>query len=144
MAEYDALPDIGHGCGHNVICSSALAAGIGLGAVAAEAGGMAVVVGTPAEETDGAKVYMSDKGSFDELDAALMVHPYAGSYYVTESLAMDAIELEFTGKPAHSRGLAVGRPQRPRRGDPDLQRRLRAPPADAARRPRARDHHRGR
>ena len=102
MAEYDALPSIGHGCGHNVICSSALAAGIGLGEVAAAVGGEAVVVGTPAEETNGAKVAMSELGCFDQLDAALMVHPYAGNYYLTESLAMDAIELEFTGRPAHA------------------------------------------
>ncbi len=102
MAEYDALPGIGHGCGHNLICSSALAAGIGLGAVAAEAGGEAVVVGTPAEETDGAKVAMAAAGLFDDLDAALMVHPYAGNFALTESLAMDAIELTFSGKPAHA------------------------------------------
>ncbi|HOX33023.1 MAG TPA: M20 family metallopeptidase [Spirochaetales bacterium] len=102
MAEYDALPDIGHGCGHNLICSSALAAGIGLGEVAAAAGGQAVVVGTPAEETDGAKVYLSREGLFDELDAALMIHPYSGNFYLTESLAMDAIELEFRGRPAHA------------------------------------------
>lgn len=102
LAEYDALPGIGHGCGHNVICASALAAGIGLGEVAAEAGGEAVVVGTPAEETNGAKVRMSELGCFDELDAALMVHPNAGDYYVTESLAMDAIEVEFTGRATHA------------------------------------------
>ena len=102
MAEYDALPVIGHGCGHNLICSSALAAGIGLAAVAYEAGGEVAVVGTPAEETDGAKVRMSEIGAFDSLDAALMIHPYSGNYYVTESLAMDAIELAFTGKPAHA------------------------------------------
>jgi amidohydrolase len=102
LAEYDALPGIGHACGHNIICSSALAAGIGLGEVASSAGGEAIVVGTPAEETNGAKVRMSELGCFDEFDAALMVHPNAGNYYMTESLAMDAIEVEFSGRSTHA------------------------------------------
>ncbi len=102
MAEYDALPGIGHGCGHNLICSSALAAGIGLGEVAAELDCEVWVVGTPAEETDGAKVAMAAAGAFDGLDAALMIHPYDGNFSHTESLAMDAIELEYRGAPAHA------------------------------------------
>lgn len=102
LAEYDALPGIGHGCGHNLICSSALAAGIGLGSIAGELGGEVWVVGTPAEETDGAKVAMASEGAFDGLDAALMIHPYDGNFSHTESLAMDAIELEYVGAPAHA------------------------------------------
>jgi amidohydrolase len=104
LAEYDALPSIGHGCGHNIIAGAAVAAGIGLGA-AVEALGLdaeVIVFGTPAEETNGAKVEMGAKGIFDGLDAALMIHPNAGNYYLTESLALDALELEFFGKTAHA------------------------------------------
>jgi amidohydrolase len=104
LAEYDALPEIGHGCGHNLISGAAVSAGIGLGA-AVEALGLdaqVIVYGTPAEETNGAKVEMARKGVFDGLDAALMIHPNAGNYYLTESLALDALELEFFGKTAHA------------------------------------------
>ncbi len=104
LAEYDALPEIGHGCGHNIICCAAVSAGIGLGAAIEKAGldAQAIVYGTPAEETNGAKVEMAEKGIFNDLDAALMIHPNSGNYYITESLAMDALELEFAGRPAHA------------------------------------------
>ncbi len=102
LAEYDALPDLGHGCGHNIIATAALSAGIGLGAHVGETGGEVWVIGTPAEETDGAKVIMVQKGAFNQIDAALMIHPHAGYYYLTESLALDAIEVEFFGKPSHA------------------------------------------
>jgi amidohydrolase len=102
LAEYDALPDLGHGCGHNIIATSALAAGIGLGEIMAEIPGEVCVIGTPAEETDGAKVTMVERGAFQGIDAALMIHPHAGTYYLTESLAMDAVEVEFFGKPSHA------------------------------------------
>lgn len=102
LAEYDALPEIGHACGHNVIASSALAAGIGLGAVIEEVGGEVWVMGTPAEETDGGKIGMIEHGAFKDVDAAMMMHPYGTNYAVTESLAMDAIQIEFRGKTAHA------------------------------------------
>lgn len=102
LAEYDALPGIGHGCGHNVICSAALGAGLGLGAVIDKVGGEVIVIGTPAEETDGAKVEMAETGCFDRIDAALMVHPHDAWFRDTESLAMDAIEVHFTGKASHA------------------------------------------
>lgn len=102
LAEYDALPGIGHGCGHNMIATSALGAGIGLGAVIEETGGDVWVVGTPAEETDGAKATMVNREAFNNIDAALMIHPHEGNYYITESLAMDCIEIAFTGKTAHA------------------------------------------
>ena len=102
LAEYDALPELGHGCGHNIIATSALSAGIGLGALVDQTGGEVWVIGTPAEETDGAKVIMVEKGAFNQIDAALMIHPHAGYYYLTESLALDAIEVEFFGKPSHA------------------------------------------
>ncbi len=102
LAEYDALPVVGHGCGHNIIATSALSAGIGLGSVISELEGEVCVIGTPAEETDGAKVVMVERGAFQSVDAALMVHPHEGYYYMTESLAMDALEVSFFGKPAHA------------------------------------------
>jgi amidohydrolase len=100
MAEYDALPELGHACGHNLICASALAAGIGLAAAGAE--GEVLVYGTPAEETNGAKTAMAAAGLFDGVDAALMIHPYAGNYLYTEALALDGIEIAFSGRSAHA------------------------------------------
>jgi amidohydrolase len=102
LAEYDALPEIGHACGHNMIASSALGAGIGLGAVVEQTDGEVWVIGTPAEETDGAKVVMVERGAFQTVDAALMVHAHENNYYLTESLAMDALEVQFFGKAAHA------------------------------------------
>ena len=106
LAEYDALPGIGHACGHNMICSSALAAGIGLGALIdrldSESIGEVSVIGTPAEESEGGKVLMAERGAFQDLDAALMVHPLDGNYYIAEALAMDSWEVEFFGKSAHA------------------------------------------
>ncbi len=102
LAEYDALPEVGHACGHNIIATSALGAGIGLGAVVEKIGGEVWVIGTPAEETDGAKVVMVERGAFQAVDAALMIHPHENNYYLTESLAMDALEVQFFGKPAHA------------------------------------------
>ena len=102
-AEYDALPELGHACGHNVIATSALAAGIGLGAaLEKDFPGEVVVIGTPAEESDGAKVIMVERGVFKEVDVALMIHPFHGNYLHTESLALDAIKISFAGKPAHA------------------------------------------
>jgi len=102
LAEYDALPELGHACGHNVIASSALAAGIGLGAVVDQAGGEVWVIGTPAEETDGAKCYMVERNAFAGLDAALMVHPYAGSYTAAPTLALSMVQVDFYGRPSHA------------------------------------------
>ena len=75
LCEYDALPGIGHGCGHNLISAMGLGAGIGLKSVIDEIGGTIVVLGTPAEETSGAKVEMVRRGEFNDADIAMMVHP---------------------------------------------------------------------
>ena len=102
-AEYDALPELGHACGHNVIAASALAAGIGLGAaLEKDLPGEVVVIGTPAEESDGAKSLMVERGVFKDVDVVLMIHPFNGNYVHTESLALDAIKMSFSGKPAHA------------------------------------------
>ncbi|GEN57638.1 amidohydrolase [Halolactibacillus alkaliphilus] len=102
MAEYDALPVIGHGCGHNLIATMGIGAGILLSKVLNDIGGKVIVYGTPAEETNGAKVPMADAGLFDECDVAMMVHPAGISAKSGESLAMDAIEFRFEGKTSHA------------------------------------------
>ncbi|MCM3214272.1 M20 family metallopeptidase [Niallia taxi] len=102
MSEYDALPEVGHACGHNLIGTMGIAAGIGLSKVLAETGGKVIVYGTPAEETKGGKVTMAEKDIFSELDVAMMVHPLDNNMKSGASLAMDAIQFEFFGKAAHA------------------------------------------
>lgn len=102
LAEYDALPEIGHACGHHLICTMSIAAAAGLKAVIDDTGGEIRVYGTPAEETKGAKVPMSQAGLFDDVDAALMAHPYHTYEHSGASLAMDAVQFEFFGKAAHA------------------------------------------
>ncbi|WP_059104923.1 M20 family metallopeptidase [Shouchella shacheensis] len=102
MAEYDALPELGHACGHNLIGTTAVAAGVGLSQALSETGGTVYVYGTPAEETRGGKVTMADNGVFDHLDVAMMVHPYDRHEESGSSLAMDAIQFDFHGKAAHA------------------------------------------
>ncbi|MBR7797273.1 MAG: M20 family metallopeptidase [Bacillota bacterium] len=102
LAEYDALPEVGHGCGHNLIGTMSVGAGIILSKQVAEIGGSVVVLGTPAEETNGAKVPMSEQGIFNEIDVAMMVHPGDQSYESGDSLAMDAIQFAYFGKSSHA------------------------------------------
>lgn len=102
MAEYDALPEVGHACGHNLIGTMGIAAGIGLSKVINDIGGKLIVFGTPAEETKGAKVTMAEAGIFNSLDVAIMVHPLDQFMKSGSSLAMDAIQFEFFGKSAHA------------------------------------------
>ena len=78
LCEYDALPDIGHACGHNIIATAGLGAGLAAAAVAEQMGGRLRILGTPAEEGGGGKVFMADRGAFDKVEAAMMVHPAAG------------------------------------------------------------------
>ena len=110
LAEYDALPNIGHGCGHNLIGASGLAAAIGLGAVMDRIGGTFQIIGTPAEEGGGGKVKLIDAGIFKGVDAALMIHhagPYTGSatqYPGGTCLAVSHVDFELHGKPAHAAG----------------------------------------
>lgn len=102
MAEYDALPEIGHACGHNLIGTMSIAAAVALSRAVKEYGGKIYVYGTPAEETRGGKVTMVDEGLFNHLDVAMMVHPAECHQRSGSSLAMDAIQFEFFGKPAHA------------------------------------------
>ncbi|NHN30616.1 M20 family metallopeptidase [Paenibacillus agricola] len=102
ICEYDALPELGHACGHHLIATMGLAAAIGLKSVIDEIGGTIRVYGTPAEETKGAKVPMAAAGLFDDVDIALMAHPFHSYEKSGQSLAMDALQFEFTGKSAHA------------------------------------------
>ncbi|MDQ0114278.1 M20 family metallopeptidase [Paenibacillus harenae] len=102
LCEYDALPEIGHACGHHLICSMSIAAAVGLKAAIGQLGGRIRIYGTPAEETKGAKVPMAAAGLFDDCDFALMAHPYHTFERSGESLALDAIQFEYTGVAAHA------------------------------------------
>lgn len=102
MAEYDALPGIGHGCGHNLLGTVSTGAGIVLKQIIDEIGGTVIVFGTPAEETSGAKVTYVENHEFDNVDIAMMAHP--GSEYTNSgtSLALEPVQFEFFGKTAHA------------------------------------------
>ena len=102
LCEYDALPQIGHGCGHNMIGTMSLGAAVALSKVLDLIGGEITVLGTPAEECDGAKVEMTEKGVFDDIDAAMILHPAEATYESGKSLAMDAIQFDFKGKASHA------------------------------------------
>lgn len=106
MAEFDALPGIGHGCGHNLMAATALAAGIGIKNAFPpdEAGATWIVLGTPAEETIGGKVVMAEAGTFSDIDAAFIAHPGQRDSLGGTSWASHPIEITFHGKPAHAGG----------------------------------------
>lgn len=103
MVEYDALPEIGHACGHNLHGAMSVLAGVALLPLIKVFDGELMIVGTPAEEMSGAKVLMADKGVFDGVDLAMMIHCECGRTSVKySSLAMDAVEFIFTGQASHA------------------------------------------
>lgn len=102
LCEYDALPEIGHGCGHNMIGAMSAGAGIILSKVLNEIGGKIIVYGTPAEETNGAKVIFAEQGVFDELDVAMMVHPSDKTIESGTSMVLYPLQFTYTGKTAHA------------------------------------------
>jgi amidohydrolase len=102
LAEYDALPKIGHACGHNLIGTWAVGAGIALRRAMPEGFGTVKVIGTPAEEGGGGKVIMAEAGVFDGLSAAMMLHPRDTTYLDRGSLAINRFQVEFFGKSAHA------------------------------------------
>jgi amidohydrolase len=102
LAEYDALPEVGHACGHNVIATSAVGAAVASRCVVDDCGGTVVVFGTPAEELFGGKIIMLRAGVFDGVDVAMMVHPGAINSVFTEALACVSLDVEFFGKAAHA------------------------------------------
>ncbi len=101
-AEYDALPDIGHACGHNIIAAAAVGAGLALAAVADDLGITVTVFGTPAEEGGGGKILMLDRGAFDGVHAAMMVHPFPIEMPAMPCLAVSHIDVHFHGRAAHA------------------------------------------
>lgn len=104
LAEYDALPGLGHGCGHNVIAAASLGAGLALARLGDELPGSVRVVGTPAEEGGGGKITLAAAGVFDGVQAALMLHPGTRTWVRDKALARRQFRLRFLGRSAHAAG----------------------------------------
>jgi amidohydrolase len=102
LCEYDALPGIGHACGHNVIAAAGLGAGLAAAALSEELGGRVRILGTPAEEGGGGKVFMMREGAFDGLDAAIMVHPADHDLPSLTTLAIHRLVATFHGAASHA------------------------------------------
>lgn len=101
MAEYDAIPEVGHACGHNIIGTAAVGAGVALASIIGELKGTVTIFGTPAEEGGNGKKLMADRGAFNNIDAAMMIHPFNCDSVYLNSMAAIPMELEFFGKKAH-------------------------------------------
>ena len=105
LAEYDALPGIGHACGHNIIATTALGATLGLQAVAAELPGTIRLIGTPAEEKGGGKELMARAGAFDGVDAALMIHPAGVNLASMPCICVAEVEVIYHGRSSHASAM---------------------------------------
>ncbi len=104
LAEYDALAELGHACGHNIIGTSSVGAGLAVQSVLDQLPGTIQVVGTPAEEGGAGKVIMAEAGVFDGVDVAMMVHPSTRTMTRRTSLACYDLKMEFFGQAAHAAG----------------------------------------
>ena len=102
LCEYDALPEVGHACGHNIIAAAGLGAALGAAAVVDALGGRLVVMGTPAEEGGGGKIAMMNAGAFEGIDAAFMVHPADADLDSFWAIAIHELHVQYTGKAAHA------------------------------------------
>jgi amidohydrolase len=102
LCEYDALPGVGHACGHNIIATAGLGAGLAAAFVAEAAGGRVRIMGTPAEEGGGGKVRMARKGAFEGVAAAMMVHPADADLLNMDCLAIQELQVQYHGKAAHA------------------------------------------
>ena len=102
LCEYDALPGIGHACGHNVIATAGLGAGMAAAILADEAGGRVRIMGTPAEEGGGGKIEMARNGGFVGLDAAMMIHPADADLIKMDTIAVQELYVDYHGKAAHA------------------------------------------
>ncbi len=100
--EYDALPVVGHACGHNVIAAAAVGAGLALAPLADDLGVTVKVLGTPAEEGGGGKILMLERGGFDGLNASMMVHPWPTELDQMPCLAVSHFDVEYHGREAHA------------------------------------------
>jgi amidohydrolase len=101
-AEYDALPGVGHACGHNIIAASSVGAGLALAGVADDLGLTVTVLGTPAEEGGGGKVFMLERGAFDGLHAAMMIHPGPVDVAEARPFAVSHMLVRFRGQATHA------------------------------------------
>jgi len=104
LGEYDALPDIGHACGHNLIAAGGVGAALAVASIKSEIPGTLLFLGTPAEEGGGGKVLMIDAGLFEGVDAAIMFHPSTNTMVGRGSLAITEVKIAFHGKPSHASG----------------------------------------
>jgi amidohydrolase len=102
LAEYDALPQMGHACGHNIIAAGSVGAGLAAKLIVDQTGGSVVVLGTPAEEGGVGKAVMIKSGAFDDVDAAMLVHPARHNAATIEALACIGLDVEYFGKAAHA------------------------------------------
>jgi amidohydrolase len=102
LCEYDALPGLGHGCGHNLIAAAGAGAAGALAGILHDLEGSVVVLGTPAEEGGGGKILMAREGAFAEVDAAMMIHPAGMDLVSMHVLAISVLEVEYRGRAAHA------------------------------------------
>ncbi len=104
LSEYDALPELGHACGHNLIAASAIAAGLAVKEIMEQESisGRIVIMGTPGEETKGGKVIMLAENAFEDIDACAMAHPFQVTGQDPGNLAVSRYDVTFTGKAAHA------------------------------------------
>ncbi|MEE8204763.1 MAG: M20 family metallopeptidase [Dehalococcoidales bacterium] len=102
LAEYDALPQLGHACGHNLIAASAVGAAVAARPAIDHLGGSLTVIGTPAEELYGGKAIMAARGAFKDIDMAMMMHPSTHDTATSRTLACITLEVEFFGREAHA------------------------------------------
>ncbi len=102
LAEYDALPEIGHACGHNLIAYGGVGAFVAASAAIDRAGGEIVLLGTPAEEGGGGKIKLIEAGAFEGVDAALMFHPFDRDILLHPFLALATYTFRFEGKASHA------------------------------------------
>lgn len=102
LCEYDALPGIGHACGHNIIAASGLGAGLAAAEVVEELGGRLLILGTPAEEGGGGKLHLMEGGAFAGVDAALMLHPAGLELDEMQTLAVQQLHARYRGRAAHA------------------------------------------
>lgn len=105
LAEYDALPGIGHACGHNIIATTALGAALGLQAAAAHLPGEIRLLGTPAEERGGGKELMARAGAFDGVDAAMMIHPAGVNLASMPCICVAEVEVIYHGRSSHASAM---------------------------------------
>jgi amidohydrolase len=106
LSEYDALPGIGHACGHNIIAAAGLGAALGLSKLGGKLTGRIRYMGTPAEERGGGKEVMAQHGAFDGVDASMMVHPAGFDMVTMPCIALAEVEVVYHGRAAHASAMA--------------------------------------